>query len=181
MARIKMEVFSFRKRGNGPGEHIQGSIRPSSTDRRREYEKAVKYTRHVQLQVASTCLYMPWCHHMQTSMIQYITRVINGFYYGVTCICQDNKSDEILIPICIFLDDLIYANLNGFVFKPAVAPILVYPEFCCRHCFSMRNLREIEPEFFVMPSLVRKIFVSFNWNQQTEKEVKCQSFIKYGN
>lgn len=164
MCRIKMEVFLILKTRQRAwrthtGEHKTIEHRWVSGVRK---SCEIYEARFSQLHASSTCLYMPWCHHMQASMIRHITRVINGFYYSVMCICEDNKSDEILIPICVFLDDLIYANLNRFIFKPAAAPILVYPEFCSRHCFSLRNLRKIEPEFFVMPSLVRKIFVSFN-------------------
>jgi len=67
-----------------------------------------------------------------------------------------------MVPVGIFLDDLINANLNCFILKPAVASIFVYPEFSCCHCFSMWDLSEVKPKFLVVPSLVGEVLVSFN-------------------
>lgn len=87
-------------------------------------------------------------------------------------LCLHSKLDIKSLPICVFLDDLIYANLNRFIFKSTIALVLVYPEFSSCHCFPMRNLSQIKSEFFVMPSLVRKILVSFNWRRKKKKKEK---------
>lgn len=66
------------------------------------------------------------------------------------------------IPVGILLDDLIYANLNGFILKAAVAPIFVYPELGGCHCLSVRDLSQVKAEFLVVPSVVGEVLVPFN-------------------
>lgn len=158
-----MEVFSFTKRDKWPG-----SMRPSSIQIgvRREG----KLGRHFsdQLLLLSMGLYLAF--NVITSKENMIWSHELAMDFTTINLCLHRKLDIKSLPICVFLDDLIYANLNCFIFKSAIALVLVYSEFSSCHCFPMRNLSQIKPEFFVMPSLVRKILVSFNWRRKKKKE-----------
>lgn len=71
------------------------------------------------------------------------------------------------VPVWILLDDLIYADLNGFILEAAVASIFVYAEFSCGHCLSMRDLSKVKAKLFVVPSLVGEVPVPFNCEKKS--------------
>lgn len=66
------------------------------------------------------------------------------------------------VPVGILLDDLVYADLNGFILEAVAAPIFVYPELGGGHCLSVRDLGKVKAEFFVVPSVVGEVLVPFN-------------------
>lgn len=74
-----------------------------------------------------------------------------------------------MLPFSIFFNNLVYSNPEGVVSISTIASVFVNAELCCRYCLAFRNLREVESEFLVVPSLVRKILVSFNYDKEKEE------------
>lgn len=77
--------FSHFRNGETGLENTYRGAKGTASGVRKSCE--IYEARFSQLHASSTCLYMPWCHHVQTSMTGPMARVINGFYYSVMCIC----------------------------------------------------------------------------------------------
>lgn len=61
--------------------------------------------------------------------------------------------------VLIFLDDLIYGNLQSNIVVAGMTAILIDPKLCSGHRLSIWDLSQIKTELLVVSSLVRKIFI----------------------
>lgn len=68
--------------------------------------------------------------------------------------------------VLIFLDDLIYGNLQSDIVVAGMTAVLVDPKLCSSHRLSVRDLSQIKTELLVVSSLMRKIFIFLDWERK---------------
>lgn len=66
----------------------------------------------------------------------------------------------------MLLQDLVDADLEGFVVEALADEILVDPELGRRHRLALGDPREVEPELSVVAALVVELSVMLHWNRK---------------